>query len=205
MFKFSYSYLFLILLLIFSLIPFSVIEAHSTLDEAIPREEEKLKDSIDTVTLTFSTKIENGSKLSLVKENGEEIQPSSINLDDNLLEATFDEPLLSGTYQVNWKIIGADGHPIENQYSFSIVGAEDNPTPSEDEQNRIDESGNNPEQSETVNDNQQTTKATKNKDSDESQTNIDEQPSSFVNGIILFLIIAGIVLLSWLMVSKRKK
>ena len=34
--------------------------------------------------------------------------------------ATFLQPLENGDYKVEWKIIGADGHPIEGDFSFSV-------------------------------------------------------------------------------------
>ena len=34
--------------------------------------------------------------------------------------ATFLQPLENGDYKVEWNIIGADGHPIEGEFSFSV-------------------------------------------------------------------------------------
>ena len=34
--------------------------------------------------------------------------------------ANFLQPLKNGNYKVDWEIIGADGHPIEGTFSFSV-------------------------------------------------------------------------------------
>ena len=36
------------------------------------------------------------------------------------MTAGFLSPLDNGTYTVEWKIIGADGHPIQGTYSFMV-------------------------------------------------------------------------------------
>ena len=41
-------------------------------------------------------------------------------------------PLENGKYKVEWKIIGADGHPINGEFSFS-VNMPDTETPTEEQ------------------------------------------------------------------------
>ena len=51
---------------------------------------------------------------------GETIPVENISLAENQLVGTFSNPLENEEYQVNWKIIGADGHLIEGIVSFTV-------------------------------------------------------------------------------------
>ncbi|KAB8139159.1 hypothetical protein F9U64_01855 [Gracilibacillus oryzae] len=207
MLKIRISHLLLISLLLFSLFPINEANAHSVLVEATPKDGEQLMETINSIELTFSTKVENGSTLYLVNDKDEEIEPTSVELTNDILEAKFKDPLKPGSYQVNWKIVGADGHLIENQYSFSIAEPEkkepeDNTTQTEDDQNSAtNKNKQNDDETETGQSNQD---GEQQKSSNE-QTKNDSEQSFLGNGIIIFLIIAGLVLVGWMLFSKRQK
>ncbi|MFD1849681.1 copper resistance CopC family protein [Oceanobacillus bengalensis] len=201
-------YLLLVVIILFSIIPFSMASAHSVLEKATPTDGEQLEESIDSIELSFNTKIENGSTLSLVNDTGKEIQPSSVEITDNVLKAAFQDALEASTYQVNWKIVGADGHLIENQYSFTVKGSEnnqseDNGVQTKDEQ--TDSSSNNEElNGEEANGNELNQDSEK-QTSTEQQTDDESEQSSVVSVIIIFLFIFGILLIVWMIIGKRKK
>ncbi|MCG3419715.1 MULTISPECIES: copper resistance protein CopC [Oceanobacillus] len=206
MFKIREFYLFIVaVLLLFSIIPFSIASAHSVLEKSTPTDGQQLKKSVNSIELTFNTKIENGSTLSLVNDSGKEIQPLSVEITDNVLNATFQELLEPDTYHVNWKIIGADGHLIENQYSFTIKEVEDKKS----EDNEIQTKDESIENKDLKNDeegngndiNQDSEKQT----STEQQTSNDSEESSVVSVIVIFLITVGILLVVWMIFGKRKK
>ena len=178
-----------------SLIPFQGVSAHTALEQATPEEGEQLKNPIKVIELSFSTNIENGSTLYLENKDGKRIEPSSVRLTNNNLKATFSKRLPANTYTVNWKILGADGHVIENKYSFTIVkdaasvkGEPSNP-PSQEEINKsIDE--------------QEETNETSPSDVANSSTS---QSNTLMYSIVIGLILAGILLLVWMLFSKRSK
>lgn len=199
----------LIIIIIFSIIPIEKVNAHSVLEESSPVDGEQLEDSIESIELIFNTKIENGSTLSLVDTAGNEIQPNSVEIRDNILEARFQEMLKPDTYQVIWKIIGADGHPIENTYSFTIMESdtklsEDNATQKEDEEikntteNEISQSDKEKEDGTDNQDTEEQNSFTQDKSNESNQASLE-------TGIIIFLIVSGVVLLAWMLFSKRKK
>lgn len=183
------------------LFPMNTAFAHSTLEEATPKNGEELENTINRIELTFSTKVENGSTLYLVNDEREEIKPESIEINNDVLAASFEDSLSPGSYQVNWKIIGADGHLIENQYSFTIAENEDIASPTEDDQNSTGKDNNpqNGQETATAQNNQQTQQ----QNSSGQQTSNDQ---SFVgeSGVIVLLIIAGLGLVTWLFFGKRK-
>jgi copper resistance protein C len=190
----------LVTLVFFSLIPATLANAHSVLEKATPMDGAQVEETIKTMELTFNTKIENGSTLYLVKDNEGKIEPASINLSDNTLKATFSENLTAGTYQVNWKILGEDGHIIENQYSFSINDQKEN-VQSRNEEGQQNNTENSPNDG-TATPNEDKDTGSKNSTGD---LNNENDSSLLVYGIISLLIIAAIILFAWMWISKGKK
>ncbi|WP_443259546.1 copper resistance CopC family protein [Virgibacillus sp. L01] len=181
--------------------PVGLASAHSVLESSTPEDGEQLEESIKSIKLNFNTKVENGSTLYLVNNAGEEIQPASVEITDDVLEATFQDPLEPGSYQLNFEIVGADGHPIENQFSFSIKEpetkeSEENATQTEDDQTNS---------SEIPNNSQKNGGEAEQKDASGQDTSIANEQFSLVNGMIILLIIAALALLAWMLLSKRKK
>ncbi len=179
----------------------SSVSAHSVLEKSNPENGEKLETSIRKLELSFNTKIEKGSTLYIVDENKEKIDPSSVNLTENRLEAVFSTSLDAGTYQVNWEIVGADGHLIKESYSFTVLqngqsnspdGIKDTPPQSKNNNVTVDE------QTEDV----EEEIAEQNAD---TSANNNNKLSPLLYGIIFFLVIAGISILIWMYITKKKK
>ncbi|MCG1010898.1 copper resistance protein CopC [Salinicoccus sp. ID82-1] len=169
------------------------VYGHSVLEESEPADGDQLEEGINNMELSFSTKVENGSTLSLISEDDQKIQPSSVDIDDNVMSAQFEESLSPGEYDVNWEIVGADGHPIEGQYTFSILGP-GSQNQEHDEQNEDDEGSevvNNAQNSET------------NNISNQKDNNTNEG-SSLGMGIVVVLAFAGLILAGGMWIRKRK-
>lgn len=94
--------------------------AHTTLSDSTPRDGEVVTQPLQELTLFFETKVEETSKIDVTNSDGESIKLENFVIEDEVMWATFLEPLKNGTYDVNWSIIGADGHPIEGTFSFSV-------------------------------------------------------------------------------------
>lgn len=123
---------FLFLFVIAFNLPLSVF-AHSDLESATPAKGEKVTTDLEAVVLTFSTKIESLSTMKLKNDN-EEI-PLQISIEDNQMTGKMNNRLENGNYKVEYKIIGADGHVIEGNYSFSVDRPEQ-AQPKEPEENQ---------------------------------------------------------------------
>ena len=106
----------LVLLFAFS----STAFAHTGLTSSSPADGENITEDVHEIVLEFNTKIETTSIVKVFNENKEEITVSNIQVSDNAMTGGFISPLDNGTYTVEWKIIGADGHPIQGTYSFVI-------------------------------------------------------------------------------------
>lgn len=114
----------LLLLLLFTFTP-SVL-AHSGLESSVPQDGEVVTENISTLSLTFNTIIEGTSTFKITKERDQEVSVAEHIVKEEEMIGTLSSPLEDGTYTVTWKIIGEDGHPIENSYSFSVDTSDGN-------------------------------------------------------------------------------
>ncbi|KKK34744.1 copper resistance protein CopC [Salinicoccus roseus] len=193
--------------LLFVAIPFEEASGHSVLESADPKSGEKLEESVDTMELSFSTKIENASTLSLINENDQEIQPSKIAIEGNVMKVTFEDFLDPGTYKVNWRIIGSDGHVIENNYIFSISKNKMSQNDSEENKDGIGTAPkkDNQNSDSTRIENKSNNQAAESKDTSNEETKNMEEQDSLSIVIIIFLLMSGIILIIWIFADKRKK
>ena len=122
----------LIFLLAFS----SVGYAHTGLTSSSPAEGEEVTEDVEQIVMEFNTKIETTSTVKVFNENEEEMTINDTQVSDSVMTAVFESPLDNGTYTVEWKIIGADGHPTQGTYSFAVSQEviEDTAVPEESEE-----------------------------------------------------------------------
>lgn len=119
----------LILLFVFS----STVSAHTGLTSSSPADGEEVVEDVYEIVLEFNSKIETTSTVKVFNKNKEEIILGNTQVSDNVMTGGFMSPLGNGTYTVEWKIIGADGHPIQGTYSFIVNQEElEDPTISEE-------------------------------------------------------------------------
>ncbi|GGG14369.1 copper resistance CopC family protein [Paenibacillus abyssi] len=98
--------------------------AHTGLQSSSPANAEVVTSEVDRIELTFNTKIEPLSGITVQDGNGEEIQLKKIETGKNSIVGLTEAPLQNGTYTVNWRIIGEDGHAINGTYSFIVQATE---------------------------------------------------------------------------------
>lgn len=98
----------------------SAASAHSGLTSSSPADGEEVAEDVHEIVLEFNTKIETTSTIKVFNAIEEEIIVSNIQVIDNKMTGAFKSPLDDGEYTVNWKIIGADGHPIPGSYAFVV-------------------------------------------------------------------------------------
>ena len=110
------------ILLFFACVP--SVFAHTGLSSSVPEDGETIQEEVEHVTLIFNTSIETMSTVRVTDAMGMEVPFAEITVDDKEMKAILEFPLTTGNYQVDWKIVGQDGHPIEGQYSFSIEKSE---------------------------------------------------------------------------------
>lgn len=93
---------------------------HSGLSSSTPASGEVVKGELSSLTLLFNTTVEKTSTLKVLNEDGVEVPIEEILINQNEMIGKLGKPLEEGEFTVEWKIIGKDGHPIENTYSFRV-------------------------------------------------------------------------------------
>jgi len=168
--------------------------AHTGLESSSPKNGDIVNQELKQITLTFATKVEQGSSFELQNSSGKAIPIENISLSDNQLVGNLPNSLENGEYQVIWNIIGADGHPIDGEFSFSVNVA-DTTVPDENQVEPQEETQLQPVPEKT--------------EADTANEVVDEEirqnkiPSYVIPTVIglLIVIIAG----SFLFIMKRKK
>lgn len=110
-------------LTVFMLILPTMTSAHTYLSDSNPQEGEVVEEPLQEIELYFETKIESASTFDLANEQ-DEVIPVDISVGNDMMTGTLSEPLADGTYTVQWRIIGADGHPITEEFGFEVTGQE---------------------------------------------------------------------------------
>lgn len=98
----------------------TITSAHTGLESSDPAEGEVVKEELTKITLQFKTEIENLSTMKIVKDDGQEVKIDSVIVQEKTMSGELPRSLENGSYTIQWKIIGTDGHPIEGDIPFSV-------------------------------------------------------------------------------------
>ncbi|NLP52135.1 MULTISPECIES: copper resistance CopC family protein [Bacillaceae] len=113
----------IILTIILSIFSFNQVSAHTGLESSDPVQGDTVSDELEEVILNFETKVEANSTLTVLDPKETEV-PVEVEISGQQMKGILTQPLEAGDYQVLWKIIGADGHPIEGEVTFSVSNDE---------------------------------------------------------------------------------
>ncbi len=95
--------------------------AHSQLLATSPAADSTARAPADEVTLTFNEPVK--ARFSTVAVTGPEglsYSRYALRVVDNVVhQAVY--PLRSGTYQVAWRVVSADGHPVSGEFRFTVA------------------------------------------------------------------------------------
>lgn len=183
-------------LLLLSLILLTVpvtASAHTALERSAPTDGSEVNGRVEEVLLEFAEVIEPLSVLTIQNREGKEIAIKDIVVEGNKLKGTFDAPLPNGEYQVNWKIVGKDGHIIEGTVAFSVTGMTEETPPVSEETTPVP-GENNP--AEVENPAQQ----------HENETNMDvnKEENNQGNSFMIALVLAGVFFALLLLLFLRR-
>ncbi|MEV8025914.1 copper resistance CopC family protein [Microbacterium sp. NPDC080220] len=100
--------------------------AHDSIISATPAPEAKLNESPTEVTLTFSDEVFDEGSSAIVNVLGPD--GTDLTLNDPLVEGTtVTQPITgeggNGSYTVQWRVVSSDGHPISDEYHYSVDSA----------------------------------------------------------------------------------
>jgi copper resistance protein C len=89
------------------------------LSSSNPTEGQVVTENLEQITLDFATTIEELSKMELVKD-GNKVALGEIKVENKQLIGRISKPLENGSYTIQWKIVGEDGHPINGEINFGV-------------------------------------------------------------------------------------
>ncbi|ASK67052.1 copper resistance protein CopC [Brachybacterium avium] len=105
-------------------------QAHDTLLSTDPADGSTLETSPEAVVFTFSADILDVSPLVRVSdESGDQVAEVTPAVEGPTATATLPEPLPVGTYDIQWRVVSGDGHPIEGTLTLTV---EQDPAAEED-------------------------------------------------------------------------
>lgn len=181
---------FLIPLLLLTLLvaPYSA-SAHTKLVSSSPEKDEQVLQPISQIQLDFHTDIAPLSSFTLTGEHGT-IEIRDIQVEGQQMTGQLDEQLENGTYTVDWKIVGEDGHPMEGNYSFvmNLPEQEEDAAQAEESQAPLDSADNSSNMDTEGNENNVTA------DTDIGSTN--SVPAEEPDGNQTPVIVAGVVIVA---------
>lgn len=94
--------------------------AHTGLKSSNPENGSTVTEALNEISLIFETKIEKTSSFKLLNATNEEIEVTNISIGEYEMIGTVDNSIENGSYTIQWKIIGVDGHPIEGEVPFIL-------------------------------------------------------------------------------------
>ena len=169
--------------------------AHSKLESSTPAADAKITESVKEVNLSFNENIdENLSTLKVKNAQGEAVEVSEVKVNQNTMSGTLAAPLPSGSYTVEWKIVGGDGHPVDGTYAFEVDApeAEAAPeTPADTEETPAD-TGNTPDETAPADDTA-AGNADQTADTNQQAENTPANDTSEGNGSTVWIVIIVIV------------
>ncbi|QCR34121.1 copper resistance protein CopC [Lysinibacillus sp. SGAir0095] len=164
--------------------------AHTHLGSSSPEDGQEVTEELSEITLNFEGKIEQSSSFELSNE-GQNIPIENITIEEGIMTGTMASPLENGEYLVNWSIIGADGHLMEGDYSFT-VNVPDSVSSTE--------AANEQAEQETTQEVEQSNEQATEEATEEAESNEETSPLIPVIMIVLIAVIIGAFLL-----MRRKK
>lgn len=100
--------------------------AHDVLVSSDPAADASVSGDLDRVTLTLSepplSGLQSGIVISVTDADGTEHARGDVSTDGNTIGTAVDLTD-AGSYQVRWRSVSVDGHPISGEYAFTSTGA----------------------------------------------------------------------------------
>lgn len=126
------KYISMFCLLIVLALPMTV-EAHTHLESSEPESGGALTSEKPGITLTFDSKVQEPTALTVTGGDGEEFEIDTYtHSPENVIDFSIPEEVGSGDIEVFYSIIGEDGHVMENQLTFTYTLNEEAAAPEED-------------------------------------------------------------------------
>ncbi len=96
--------------------------AHSELLESNPADGAELDEAPGEITLRYNENIESiGALVVITGPDGDEVQDGEPSVDGMVLTQPVSDDAPAGSYSVQWRVVSADGHPIDGEFTFEAA------------------------------------------------------------------------------------
>ncbi|GAB2979976.1 copper resistance protein CopC [Amycolatopsis acidiphila] len=99
--------------------------AHNVLISTDPGKGASLETGPAKITLTFDAPVQGGdiNQISVVGPDKSQWAEGAVEINSNVITAAVRPLGPAGTYTVGYRILSADGHPVEGEYTFTLTKA----------------------------------------------------------------------------------
>ena len=107
------------------LVPVAPAQAHDRLVSSDPESGATLESAPEEIGLTFSANVQDvGGSVDLTDGDGEKVSVGSPETDGTTVTTAIEDDLPAGDYEVRWRVVSSDGHPISGVVDFTVEGDE---------------------------------------------------------------------------------
>jgi copper resistance protein C len=99
-----------------------VAQAHATLTGSSPGADSTSDVAPRKVVLEFDENVQtNFAVVNVVGPDGSAISTGDVSVTDNKVIARIRRPTAAGDYTVAWRVVSADGHPVDGQFTYTLT------------------------------------------------------------------------------------
>lgn len=105
--------------------------AHDDVTASVPAADAMLPGSPSEIVLTMSSEpLDVGASIMVVDADGVSWEDGDTSVAGKVVTQSLSAPLPAGDYQVRWRVVSGDGHPVSGSYQFAVrSSAAGTPTP----------------------------------------------------------------------------
>ncbi|GAA2073779.1 hypothetical protein GCM10009821_10240 [Aeromicrobium halocynthiae] len=96
--------------------------AHSALIDSDPEADSSIEALPERITLTFNEPLNDIGPAMIVRQGEETVAELEPQIDGPVASAESPTDLPPGDYDVVWRVVSADGHPVSGTISFTLAG-----------------------------------------------------------------------------------
>lgn len=98
--------------------------AHASLVSTDPADGASLAAVPGQVTLTFNENIGNPAYVAIIAPDGEQVEVTDVRAIDQSVTATVEPSGLRGVHEMSYRVVSADGHPVNGTVVFTTTTGE---------------------------------------------------------------------------------
>jgi methionine-rich copper-binding protein CopC len=109
--------------------------AHNSLVDSTPKDQASVEVGPQTVQLTFDQPVQDdagANTVAVIGPRNDHWETGPARVDSNVVSAPVGTLGAAGQYSINWRVLSADGHPVQGSLKFTLTKAgTGSPTPAD--------------------------------------------------------------------------